>query len=131
MELICSNCVYISSPSSLLSPVIRYSKTQQNSVKLNRKYSSKNRTRRPVVIRAQKSDSLVQVDKLLSTSSNSALEQLDIERGVCVPFRKYTPESVCNYFSYVTVDFPFAFVELFILVSNELEEVANHSISNL
>ncbi|KMT17724.1 hypothetical protein BVRB_2g034760 [Beta vulgaris subsp. vulgaris] len=25
---------------------------------------------------------------------NSALEQLDIERGVCVPFRKYTPEGV-------------------------------------
>ncbi|PKI51864.1 hypothetical protein CRG98_027782, partial [Punica granatum] len=25
--------------------------------------------------------------------SSSALEQLDIERGVCVPFRKYTPET--------------------------------------
>ncbi|KAL0330078.1 UNVERIFIED_CONTAM: protein ACTIVITY OF BC1 COMPLEX kinase, chloroplastic [Sesamum radiatum] len=50
--------------------------------------------RRPVRIRAQQSDSLVQVDKFLSTSGSSALEQLDIERGVCVPFRKYTPESV-------------------------------------
>ncbi|GAB4836898.1 Protein ACTIVITY OF BC1 COMPLEX KINASE 1, chloroplastic [Ancistrocladus abbreviatus] len=30
----------------------------------------------------------------ISYPSNSALEQLDIERGVCVPFRKYTPESV-------------------------------------
>ncbi|KAK7293655.1 hypothetical protein RJT34_16527 [Clitoria ternatea] len=28
--------------------------------------------------------------------SNSALEQLDIERGVCIPFRKYSPESVRN-----------------------------------
>lgn len=27
-------------------------------------------------------------------SSSSALEQLDFERGVCVPFRKYTPEMV-------------------------------------
>lgn len=27
-------------------------------------------------------------------NSSSALEQLDIERGVCVPFRKYTPETV-------------------------------------
>ncbi|XP_057516566.1 protein ACTIVITY OF BC1 COMPLEX KINASE 1, chloroplastic [Amaranthus tricolor] len=27
-------------------------------------------------------------------SRNSALEQLDIERGVCVPFRKYSPEGV-------------------------------------
>ncbi|CAB79857.1 predicted protein [Arabidopsis thaliana] len=26
--------------------------------------------------------------------SSSALEQLDIERGVCVPFRKYSPETV-------------------------------------
>ncbi|XP_027333530.1 protein ACTIVITY OF BC1 COMPLEX KINASE 1, chloroplastic-like isoform X2 [Abrus precatorius] len=28
--------------------------------------------------------------------SNSALEQLDIERGVCIPFRKYSPEIVRN-----------------------------------
>ncbi|XP_059460760.1 protein ACTIVITY OF BC1 COMPLEX KINASE 1, chloroplastic isoform X1 [Corylus avellana] len=28
--------------------------------------------------------------------SSSALEQLDIERGVCVPFRKYSPETVRN-----------------------------------
>jgi aarF domain-containing kinase len=34
---------------------------------------------------------------LKSISSNkpsSAMEQLDIERGVCIPFRKYTPEMV-------------------------------------
>ncbi|RVX17400.1 Protein activity of BC1 complex kinase 1, chloroplastic [Vitis vinifera] len=29
-------------------------------------------------------------------SSSSAMEQLDIERGVCFPFRKYTPETVRN-----------------------------------
>lgn len=28
--------------------------------------------------------------------STSAMEQLDIERGVCVPFRKYTPDTVRN-----------------------------------
>lgn len=28
--------------------------------------------------------------------SSSAMEQLDIERGVCVPFRKYSPETVRN-----------------------------------
>ncbi|GAY44499.1 hypothetical protein CUMW_082500 [Citrus unshiu] len=28
--------------------------------------------------------------------SSKAMEQLDIERGVCVPFRKYTPETVRN-----------------------------------
>ncbi|KAK6137187.1 hypothetical protein DH2020_029066 [Rehmannia glutinosa] len=96
MELICCNCVYTTSSSSLISPVIGYPKTHQSSVKLNRKYSSKTKTRRPVSVRAQKSDSLVQVEKPLSTSINSALEQLDIERGVCIPFRKYTPESVRN-----------------------------------
>lgn len=31
---------------------------------------------------------------LQSAKSSSALEQLDIERGVCVPFRKYSPETV-------------------------------------
>uniref|UniRef100_A0A2P2L1R4 Protein kinase domain-containing protein n=1 Tax=Rhizophora mucronata TaxID=61149 RepID=A0A2P2L1R4_RHIMU len=29
-----------------------------------------------------------------SVQSSSALEQLDIERGVCVPFRKYSPDTV-------------------------------------
>ncbi|KAK1256631.1 hypothetical protein QJS04_geneDACA024795 [Acorus gramineus] len=29
-------------------------------------------------------------------SSSTALEQLDIERGVCIPFRKYTPDTVRN-----------------------------------
>ncbi|OMO86135.1 hypothetical protein CCACVL1_09800 [Corchorus capsularis] len=28
--------------------------------------------------------------------SSSAMEQLDIERGVCIPFRKYSPETVRN-----------------------------------
>lgn len=37
--------------------------------------------------------------------SNSALEQLDIERGVCIPFRKYSPESVCKIFLIVPVHF--------------------------
>lgn len=31
------------------------------------------------------------------STSSSALEQLDIERGVCIPFRKYTPETVSLY----------------------------------
>ncbi|KAJ4833572.1 Protein ACTIVITY OF BC1 COMPLEX KINASE 1, chloroplastic [Turnera subulata] len=32
----------------------------------------------------------------ISNGRFSALEQLDIERGVCVPFRKYSPETVRN-----------------------------------
>lgn len=31
---------------------------------------------------------------LQSAKSSSAMEQLDIERGVCMPFRKYSPETV-------------------------------------
>ncbi|KAK9946780.1 hypothetical protein M0R45_012226 [Rubus argutus] len=30
------------------------------------------------------------------SKSSAAMEQLDFERGVCVPFRKYTPETVRN-----------------------------------
>lgn len=33
---------------------------------------------------------------VLIGKSSSAMEQLDIERGVCVPFRKYSPETVRN-----------------------------------
>ncbi|KAL0330959.1 UNVERIFIED_CONTAM: protein ACTIVITY OF BC1 COMPLEX kinase, chloroplastic [Sesamum angustifolium] len=94
MEVICPICVCVSASSSLLSPAISNRKTRRQFVKLNRDCSAKTNSRRPVRIRAQQSDSLVQVDKFLSTSGSSALEQLDIERGVCVPFRKYTPESV-------------------------------------
>lgn len=113
MELVCSNCVHVSSSLSSLSPATGYSKSQLNSVKLNRKSSSRGRSRRPAAVRAQKSDSSVQLDKLPSTSS--ALEQLDFERGVCVPFRKYTPESVRSYF-FLTYHFPFAFVDLYMLL---------------
>lgn len=41
----------------------------------------------------------------------SAMEQLDIERGVCIPFRKYTPETVgtldliCHCFGFAGVRF--------------------------
>lgn len=34
--------------------------------------------------------------ELLLGKSSAAMEQLDIERGVCIPFRKYTPETVRN-----------------------------------
>lgn len=34
--------------------------------------------------------------KSLTEKLSSAMEQLDIERGVCIPFRKYTPETVRN-----------------------------------
>ncbi|OAY79548.1 putative aarF domain-containing protein kinase, chloroplastic [Ananas comosus] len=33
---------------------------------------------------------------ITTDKSSSAMEQLDIERGVCIPYRKYTPETVRN-----------------------------------
>lgn len=93
MELICPNYLCNSS-SSLLSPLIIQPEAHSLS-KLN--FRARNNNRSVTRIQAQNGNSLVQLDRQsLSASSNSALEQLDIERGVCVPFRKYTPESVCN-----------------------------------
>lgn len=34
------------------------------------------------------------IKSISSDKPSSAMEQLDIERGVCIPFRKYTPEMV-------------------------------------
>ena len=31
----------------------------------------------------------------IDPKSITALDELDLERGVCIPFRKYTPEGVC------------------------------------
>ncbi|KAL9227205.1 hypothetical protein vseg_002927 [Gypsophila vaccaria] len=46
-------------------------------------------------LKKSSSKSLIIRAKALELSkSSSALEQLDIERGVCVPFRKYTPQGV-------------------------------------
>lgn len=47
-------------------------------------------------------DRNVQLSSTSSSRSSSALEQLDIERGVCTPFRKYSPEtvSICIFILY-------------------------------
>lgn len=114
MELVCANRVHVSSSSSSLSPAIGYSRSRLNSGKLNWNSPSKCRSRRPAAVRAQKSDSVAQLDKLPSTSS--ALEQLDFERGVCVPFRKYTPESVRIYIYFLTYYCRFSLSQLWIYV---------------
>ncbi|XP_073019872.1 protein ACTIVITY OF BC1 COMPLEX KINASE 1, chloroplastic [Primulina eburnea] len=96
MALICSNFIYIkSSDSQLLSPFVSSLNSYNVHVKSNRNSEVGTcRSRRRSVIRAVKTESLVPLENPLSTSGNSALEQLDIERGVCVPFRKYSPELV-------------------------------------
>lgn len=93
MELICTNYLCNSS-SSLIRPLLIQPQAPSLS-KLN--FRARNTNRSVTRSQAQSGNSLVQLDRQsLSTSSNSALDQLDIERGVCVPFRKYTPESVRN-----------------------------------
>lgn len=44
----------------------------------------------------QRNSTITNALQLTSTRSSKAMELLDIERGVCVPFRKYTPETVRN-----------------------------------
>ncbi|KAK9699675.1 hypothetical protein RND81_08G188600 [Saponaria officinalis] len=48
----------------------------------------RNSSKKGLIVRAK----ALEISK--SDNGSSALEQLDIERGVCVPFRKYTPEGV-------------------------------------
>lgn len=96
MALISSNFIYITaSHSPFLSPFVSSLNSYNAHVKSNRNSEAGTcRSRSRCVIRAAKTESLVALDNPLSSSGNSALEQLDIERGVCVPFRKYTPELV-------------------------------------
>jgi aarF domain-containing kinase len=46
---------------------------------------------------SQNTTQLPRTKSISSDKPSSALEQLDIERGVCIPFRKYTPENVPKY----------------------------------
>lgn len=60
--------------------------------------------------------SLTEKKSLQTGKSSSAMEQLDIERGVCVPFRKYTPETVrleISNYVYLFVLFIFSNIWLF------------------
>lgn len=57
--------------------------------------SSSPGTRRMVPLR-KRGDKDASISSTSLESSSNAMEQLDIERGVCIPFRKYTPELVRN-----------------------------------
>lgn len=43
------------------------------------------------------------IKSISSDKPSSAMEQLDIERGVCIPFRKYTPEMVLKSASFMFI----------------------------
>lgn len=91
MEGICTSCLYYS-----ITPSIEYKSRRKplNTVQKSRSLSTR--------ICAVSSVSTVQTPSektallVKDISRTSALEQLDIERGVCIPFRKYSPESVRN-----------------------------------
>ncbi|XP_009592940.1 protein ACTIVITY OF BC1 COMPLEX KINASE 1, chloroplastic [Nicotiana tabacum] len=92
MEGICTSCLY-----SSITPSIEYKSRRKllNSIQKNRTslpricaVSSVSPTQSP----SEKTGAL----QVKDISRISALEQLDFERGVCVPFRKYSPESVRN-----------------------------------
>ncbi|XP_021744355.1 protein ACTIVITY OF BC1 COMPLEX KINASE 1, chloroplastic-like [Chenopodium quinoa] len=92
MEFISPNCTINSPPSlsiSLPSPL--FSKSVNFKSKFNTQFISFKTPSKSLVIRANALQLSKNSDK---NGGNSALDQLDIERGVCVPFRKYTPEAV-------------------------------------
>ncbi|KAL8171230.1 hypothetical protein V2J09_023034 [Rumex salicifolius] len=90
MELI----VIPSSASNSFSPLCSLSRYPRLPFRSGRR-SSKLKTKIKVFA-ASSSPSLIPSRSNDSSFSkgSSAMEQLDIERGVCIPFRKYTPESV-------------------------------------
>lgn len=68
--------------------------------------SSRSGTRRLVPLRKRGDKDGIMSSTSLETS-NSAMEQLDFERGVCIPFRKYTPATVCKLIPFVVICFFF------------------------
>ncbi|KAK6912362.1 ABC1 atypical kinase-like domain [Dillenia turbinata] len=102
MEILCANSTTIRYGNNLLAS--SYDLTS-NSLSLNRnrrrqlnRYSRQNFSFKISAARADINE-VSRPSKsanITSSSSSTALEQLDIERGVCIPFRKYTPEMVRN-----------------------------------
>ncbi|KAF7138127.1 hypothetical protein RHSIM_Rhsim07G0170000 [Rhododendron simsii] len=64
--------------------------------KTKRYWGSVNSSRRRRSLTTTAAAAATRLVELGKPPPSSALEQLDIERGVCVPFRKYSPETVRN-----------------------------------
>ncbi|KAJ8442785.1 hypothetical protein Cgig2_016251 [Carnegiea gigantea] len=94
MEIIPVNCTsthnsFLSLPTFLSSPLFSFvPKSVPFKTKFNTQFPVRNLSQL-LQIRAN----ALQLSKT-GNSSSSALELLDIERGVCMPFRKYTPEGI-------------------------------------
>lgn len=94
MEIIPVNCIsthnsFLSLPTFLPSPLFSF---VPKSVPFKTKFNTQFPVRNPSKLLQIRANAL-QLSKT-GNNSSSALEQLDIERGVCMPFRKYTPEGV-------------------------------------
>ncbi|CAN4128284.1 unnamed protein product [Withania somnifera] len=88
MEGICTSCLYSSiTPSS---SIVEY---KSRRIFLNTVEKTRISAVSSVQTPSEKTKAALLVKDI---SRTSALEQLDIERGVCIPFRKYSPESVRN-----------------------------------
>lgn len=93
MEGICTSCLYaLITPSS---SIVEYKSRRNflNTVPKNRSLLTRISAVSSVQTPSEKTKTALLVKDI---SRTSALEQLDIERGVCIPFRKYSPESVRN-----------------------------------
>ncbi|WJX09933.1 Protein ACTIVITY OF BC1 COMPLEX KINASE 1, chloroplastic [Trifolium repens] len=88
MESFFVNSLYTVSPQLTISPRIKQSNVRRLRIS-SLAATTGNSAKNGAVVRPLQLPSN-------SRSNNSALEQLDIERGVCIPFRKYSPEIVRN-----------------------------------
>ncbi|XP_058724781.1 protein ACTIVITY OF BC1 COMPLEX KINASE 1, chloroplastic isoform X1 [Vicia villosa] len=86
MESFCVNSLYAVSPQPTLSPRTKQKKPWPVRIS-SMAATTGNSVKNGAVLKPLQSN---------SKSNNSALEQLDIERGVCIPFRKYSPQIVRN-----------------------------------
>jgi hypothetical protein len=86
MESFFVNSLYTVSPQLTISPRIKQSNVRRLRIS-SLAATTGNSAKNGAVVRPLQLPSN-------SRSNNSALEQLDIERGVCIPFRKYSPEIV-------------------------------------
>lgn len=60
----------------------------------NSSFSAPQRRRRAALYVMNAASTGAVIKSISSDKPSSAMEQLDIERGVCIPFRKYSPEVV-------------------------------------
>ena len=132
MDLVCVNCRYtnpfpinqfksrapIRASSSSFNSIRRRRRRSKCSVRISNFAASVTENSTTGAVTKASTSTAGAGDRLLLGKWSAAMEQLDIERGVCIPFRKYTPETVwithlnllayiymCIYICYGVLDF--------------------------